>query len=168
MSDVTLLAEVTAFLRQPHGQFIAGEALPGNGPTLAVINPATGKAIAEVTAADVGQADLAMASASQAFDSWRAMPTLQRGTLLLRLADLLASHREELAQLESLCSGKTIGLARMLELDQSVAFLRYFAGWAGKVTGETLDVSLPSMAGEQYTAFTRRQNHQPLYSTHTA
>jgi phenylacetaldehyde dehydrogenase len=45
----------------------------------------------------------------------------------------------------------------MLELDQSVAFLRYFAGWAGKVTGETLDVSLPSMAGEQYTAFTRRQ-----------
>ena len=157
MSDVTLLAEVAAFLRQPHGQFIAGEAVPGNGPTLAVINPATGKAIAEVTAADVGQADLAMASASQAFDGWRAMPTLQRGTLLLRLADLLASHREELAQLESLCSGKTIGLARMLELDQSVAFLRYFAGWAGKVTGETLDVSLPSMAGEQYTAFTRRQ-----------
>ncbi|VEC75909.1 Aldehyde dehydrogenase [Raoultella ornithinolytica] len=157
MSDVTLLAEVAAFLRQPHGQFIAGEALPGNGPTLAVINPATGKAIAGVTSADVGQADRAMASASQAFDSWRAMPTLQRGTLLLRLADLLASHREELAQLESLCSGKTIGLARMLELDQSVAFLRYFAGWAGKVTGETLDVSLPSMAGEQYTAFTRRQ-----------
>lgn len=157
MSDVTLLAEVAAFLRQPHGQFIAGEALPGNGPTLAVINPATGKAIAGVTSADVGQADRAMASASLAFDSWRAMPTLQRGTLLLRLADLLASHREELAQLESLCSGKTIGLARMLELDQSVAFLRYFAGWAGKVTGETLDVSLPSMAGEQYTAFTRRQ-----------
>ncbi|EPA1380226.1 aldehyde dehydrogenase family protein [Raoultella ornithinolytica] len=157
MSDVTLLAEVAAFLRQPHGQFIAGEALPGNGPTLTVINPATGKAIAGVTSADVGQADRAMASASQAFASWRAMPTLQRGTLLLRLADLLASHREELAQLESLCSGKTIGLARMLELDQSVAFLRYFAGWAGKVTGETLDVSLPSMAGEQYTAFTRRQ-----------
>lgn len=139
MSDVTLLAEVAAFLRQPHGQFIAGEALPGNGPTLAVINPATGKAIAGVTSADVGQADRAMASASQAFDSWRAMPTLQRGTLLLRLADLLASHREELAQLESLCSGKTIGLARMLELDQSVAFLRYFAGWAGKVTGSPLD-----------------------------
>ena len=77
--------------------------------------------------------------------------------LLLKLADTLAEHREALAQLESLCSGKTITLARMLELDQSVAFLRYFAGWAGKVTGETLDVSLPSMAGEKYTAFTRRQ-----------
>ncbi len=75
--------------------------------------------------------------------------TLARGALLLKLADALAEHREALAQLESLCSGKTIMLARMLELDQSVAFLRYFAGWAGKVTGETLDVSLPSMSGEK-------------------
>ncbi len=52
--------------------------MPGNGPTLAVINPATGKAIAEVTAADVGQADLAMASASRAFDSARDADTAAR------------------------------------------------------------------------------------------
>ncbi len=91
-----------------------------------------------------------MESARRAFSQWREMPTLARGALLLKLADTLAEHREALAQLESLCSGKTITLARMLELDQSVAFLRYFAGWAGKVTGETLDVSLPSMAGEIY------------------
>ncbi len=157
MSEITLLAEVTAFLRQPHGQFIAGQREAGHGAPFAVINPATGQAIAEVTAAEVDQADRAMESARQAFSQWREMPTLARGTLLLKLADALAEHREALAQLESLCSGKTIMLARMLELDQSVAFLRYFAGWAGKVTGETLDVSLPSMAGEKYTAFTRRQ-----------
>ena len=157
MSEITLLAEVTAFLRQPHGQFIAGQREAGRGAPFAVINPATGQAIAEVTAADSDQADRAMESARQAFSQWREMPTLARGALLLKLADTLAEHREALAQLESLCSGKTITLARMLELDQSVAFLRYFAGWAGKVTGETLDVSLPSMAGEKYTAFTRRQ-----------
>ena len=157
MSEITLLAEVTAFLRQPHGQFIAGEREAGRGAPFAVINPATGRAIAEVTAADSDQADRAVESARQAFNQWREMPTLARGTLLLKLADALAEHREALAQLESLCSGKTITLARMLELDQSVAFLRYFAGWAGKVTGETLNVSLPSMAGEKYTAFTRRQ-----------
>lgn len=157
MSEITLLAEVTAFLRQPHGQFIAGQREAGHGAPFAVVNPATGQAIAEVTAADVDQADRVMESARQAFSQWREMPTLARGTLLLKLADALAEHREALAQLESLCSGKTIMLARMLELDQSVAFLRYFAGWAGKVTGETLDVSLPSMNGEKYTAFTRRQ-----------
>ena len=157
MSEITLLAEVTAFLRQPHGQFIAGQREAGRGAPFAVINPATGRAIAEVTAADSDQADRAMESARQALSQWREMPTLARGALLLKLADTLAEHREALAQLESLCSGKTITLVRMLELDQSVAFLRYFAGWAGKVTGETLDVSLPSMAGEKYTAFTRRQ-----------
>lgn len=86
-----------------------------------------------------------MQSARQAFEVWRKIPTLQRGALLLKLADTLVAHREELAQLESVCSGKTIMLSRGLELDQSVAFLRYFAGWAGKITGETLDVSLPSM-----------------------
>lgn len=132
MSEITLLAEVTAFLRQPHGQFIAGEREAGRGAPFAVINPATGRAIAEVTAADSDQADRAVESARQAFNQWREMPTLARGTLLLKLADALAEHREALAQLESLCSGKTITLARMLELDQSVAFLRYFAGWAGK------------------------------------
>ena len=133
MSEITLLAEVTAFLRQPHGQFIAGHRETGHGAPFAVINPATGEAIAEITAADVGQADRAMESARQAFNQWREMPTLARGALLLKLADTLAEHREELAQLESLCSGKTIMLARMLELDQSVAFLRYFAGWAPPV-----------------------------------
>ncbi|MFP4882724.1 aldehyde dehydrogenase family protein [Klebsiella pneumoniae] len=90
--------------------------------------------MAEVTAADSDQAERAMESARQAFSQWREMPTLARGALLLKLADTLAEHREALAQLESLCSGKTITLARMLELDQIVAFLRYFAGWAGKST----------------------------------
>ncbi|RRE14850.1 hypothetical protein EAO24_20280 [Klebsiella pneumoniae] len=52
MSEITLLAEVTAFLRQPHGQFIAGQREAGRGAPFAVINPATGRAIAEVTAAD--------------------------------------------------------------------------------------------------------------------
>ncbi|ELT8982780.1 aldehyde dehydrogenase family protein [Salmonella enterica] len=156
MSDVTLLAEVTTFLRQRHGQFIAGERQAGNGAKFTVTNPATGKTIAEVVSATPAQAEQAMQSARLAFDVWRKMSTLQRGALLLKLADTLVAHREELAQLESVCSGKTIMLSRGLELDQSVAFLRYFAGWAGKITGETLDVSLPSMGEERYTAFTKR------------
>lgn len=153
MSDVTLLAEVTTFLRQRHGQFIAGERQAGNGTNFSVTNPATGKIIADVVSATPAQAEQAMQSARRAFDVWRKMPTLQRGALLLKLADTLAAHREELAQLESVCSGKTIMLSRGLELDQSVAFLRYFAGWAGKITGETLNVSLPSMGEEIHSVY---------------
>ncbi|TGC34903.1 NAD-dependent phenylacetaldehyde dehydrogenase, partial [Salmonella enterica subsp. enterica serovar Enteritidis] len=51
MSDVTLLAEVTTFLRQRHGQFIAGERQAGNGTNFSVTNPATGKIIADVVSA---------------------------------------------------------------------------------------------------------------------
>ena len=111
MSEITLLAEVTAFLRQPHGQFIAGQREAGRGAPFAVINPATGQAIAEVTAADSDQAERAMESARQAFSQWREMPTLARGALLLKLADTLAEHREALAQLE-----KVIGKQRFGEL----------------------------------------------------
>lgn len=157
MPQIPLLAEVTTFLARPHGSYIEGTAVLGDDAPFHVINPATGEPLATLNSASQAQADAAMQSAQQAFAAWRDMPTLQRGTLLLKLADKLAEKREELAQLETLCSGKTIQLARMLELDQSVAFLRYFAGWAGKINGETLDVSLPSFAGEKYTAFTRRQ-----------
>ncbi|WP_165699604.1 aldehyde dehydrogenase family protein [Chimaeribacter californicus] len=157
MSDVALLQGVRAALAHPQGHYIDGQAVTGNGDAFPVINPATGQTLAEVRAADGAQADAAMEAASAALAGWQAMPTLARGTLLLKLADALAAHREELAQLESLCSGKTLMLARMLEIEQSVAFLRYFAGWAGKISGETLDVSLPSFNGEKYTAFTRRQ-----------
>lgn len=60
MSDVTLLAEVTTFLRQRHGQFIAGERQTGNGANFTVTNPATGKIITEVTSATPAQAEQAM------------------------------------------------------------------------------------------------------------
>ncbi|MDP1260173.1 NAD-dependent phenylacetaldehyde dehydrogenase, partial [Klebsiella quasipneumoniae] len=62
MSEITLLAEVTAFLRPPHGQFIAGEREACRGAPFAVNNPATGSSIAEVTAADSDQSDRAVYS----------------------------------------------------------------------------------------------------------
>ena len=77
MSEITLLAEVTAFLRQPHGQFIAGQREAGRGAPFAVINPATGQAIAEVTAADSDRRS-ALWRAPAAFSQWREMPTLAR------------------------------------------------------------------------------------------
>ncbi|MBK0097454.1 aldehyde dehydrogenase family protein [Erwinia sp. S63] len=157
MSAIPLLPEVKAFLAREHGNYIDNTSVAGSGVIFEVINPATGESVATFNAASQQQAQHALDSAHKAFMTWREMPTLQRGSLLLKLADKLAEKREELAQIETLCSGKTIQLSRLLELDQSVTFLRYFAGWAGKINGETLDVSLPSFAGEKYTAFTRRQ-----------
>jgi phenylacetaldehyde dehydrogenase len=77
--------------------------------------------------------------------------------VLFKLADLLEANREELAQLETLQSGKLINIARAFEVEQAAHFLRYYAGWATKITGQTITPSLPSFAGERYSAFTLRE-----------
>lgn len=159
MSDIALLPEVRSFIQRQHGHYINGQAVLGNGAnSFSVINPATEQVIATVNGATLGQVDAAMQAASAAFQGvWAQTTPMERGQCLNRLADLLEKHNEELAQLETLCSGKTIQLSRVLEIGSSAQFLRYFAGWATKISGETLNVSLPSFHGEQYSAFTRRE-----------
>ena len=159
MTKVSITPAVQQFLQRRHGSFIAGRAVHDeSGAAIEVINPATGEALAAFTGASAAQVEEAVVSARAAFeDSWAQTSPYQRGVLLNRLADLIEQHGEELAQLESLCSGKAINLARGLEVAQSAVFLRYFAGWATKINGETMTPSLPSMAGEQYMAFTRRE-----------
>ncbi|TBU90272.1 aldehyde dehydrogenase family protein [Phytopseudomonas dryadis] len=159
MSDIQLLPQVQAFLQREHGHFIDGayraSACAGRLP---VVNPATGEAIAQVAAADAADIEAAVSAARQAFTgSWAATSPYQRGVILNRLADLIEANGEELAQLETLCSGKSIHLSRLFEVGQSAVFLRYYAGWATKINGETMSPSFPSQAGEQYTAFTRRE-----------
>ncbi|MDR0218541.1 MAG: aldehyde dehydrogenase family protein [Enterobacteriaceae bacterium] len=159
MGEITLLESVTAFLQRAHGHYINGQFTRGQeNQTLPVVNPASGEVIATVNQGSEAEADAAMQAASQAFHgSWAQISPIERGNCLNRLADLLQKQGEELAQLESLCSGKTIQLSRMLEIGASADYLRYFAGWSSKISGETLNVSLPSFQGEQYTAFTRRE-----------
>lgn len=158
MTQVKQLAAVSAFLQREHGHFINGLSQPGGGALRPVIDPATGKEIARVHDGCAEDVSAAMAAAQNAFrGSWADMTALARGKLLLKLADIMELHREELAQIETLCSGKTIALSRGLEVDQAVSFLRYFAGWAGKIYGETTEISLPSFNGEKYRGYTLRE-----------
>jgi phenylacetaldehyde dehydrogenase len=159
MSIVSLLPEVRAFLSREHGHFIDGKMVHGTGSSrLPVVNPASGQEIASIAEATADDVDAAVASAVRAFrGAWSRTTPVEREHIILRLADLLQTHREELAQIETSQSGKIIQLSRGFEVDQAVVFLRYYAGWATKIAGETLSPSLPSRAGEQYTAFTRRE-----------
>jgi phenylacetaldehyde dehydrogenase len=125
--------------------------------TLDVINPATGKVIAQVADADPADIDAAVESANRGFRHWSQVAPATRGNLLLKLADLLEQNREELAQIETCQSGKIIQISRAFEVDQAAHFLRYYAGWATKIGGKTITPSLPSFAGERYTAFTLRE-----------
>lgn len=158
MSLVSLLPEVRQFLERKHGFYIDGRHQPPNGKErIDVTNPANGQVITSIAEADAEDVERCVRSSRKAFEgSWANTSPDERGAFLLRLADLFIKHREELAQLESLQSGKLIQMSRGFEVDMAIRFLRYYAGWATKITGETIQPSLPSMNGERYTAFTRR------------
>ncbi|MBV4504167.1 aldehyde dehydrogenase family protein [Pseudomonas sp. BW13M1] len=158
MSDIALLPSVSAFLARDHGLYIHGAAVASQSSArITVHNPANGETIAEVAEANLADVERAVESSRQGFASWSRTSPAARAAVLFRLADLLEANREELAQLETLQSGKLIGIARAFEVEQAAHFLRYYAGWATKITGQTITPSLPSFAGERYSAFTLRE-----------
>lgn len=163
MSDANLipvLPAVTAFLGREHGLFIDGRTVPAqSGDRQAVYGPATGEVIAHVADGDAGDVDRAVQSAHAAFRSgaWTGLRPAERERILLRFADVVEAHAEELAQLETLNQGKSINLSRMIEVGASIEYMRYMAGWATKIEGQTLDVSIPVPPGTRYTAYTRRE-----------
>ncbi|NYT71989.1 aldehyde dehydrogenase family protein [Halomonas sp. QX-2] len=159
MSDIQLLPQVRNFLQRDLAHFIDGQYRFGTNKTgIPIVNPADGETITHIAAADMNDISTAVESSRNAFKgSWANISPYRRGVLLNRLADLIEANGEELAQLETLCSGKSIHLSRMFEVGQSAIFLRYYAGWATKINGETMTPSFPSIGGEQYTALTRRE-----------
>ncbi|AOZ08770.1 phenylacetaldehyde dehydrogenase StyD [Cupriavidus malaysiensis] len=129
-----------------------------SGETFAVFDPASGSEIARVPAGAQADIDAAVAAARRAFEgaAWRDTLPAQRERLLLKLADLVEQHGEELARLETLNNGKLLAHSQGMEVPGAVQWLRYMAGWATKIEGSTLEVSVPFPPGTRYSAMTRR------------
>lgn len=128
------------------------------GQSLPVFDPATGAQIASVPRGGAEDIDAAVRAARTALDGeWSRLLPAQRQRLLLRIADLIEENGEELAQLETLNNGKSVMLSRLLEVGTSAEYFRYMAGWATKIEGSTLDVSIPVPPGARYQAFTRKE-----------
>ncbi|MDN8613251.1 aldehyde dehydrogenase family protein [Variovorax ginsengisoli] len=118
------------------GRFVDAE----SGETLATLNPHDNSTIAEVSLAGKADVDRAVAAAKRAFPAWSRMAAADRGRILLRLADLIEAHGEELARLESLDTGHPIRDSRKLDVPRTAACFRYFGGMADKFQGETIPV----------------------------
>jgi phenylacetaldehyde dehydrogenase len=150
------LQHATGFLSRRLGMLIDGEQVQAaSGKTFAVYNPATGGVIANVPEADRADVDLAVAAARRAFDGgvWAKVGPSGRGKMLWKLADLIERDLEELAELESIDNGKPYAVARVADLPLAVDMFRYMAGWATKITGTTLPLSLPG----EYLSYTVRE-----------
>lgn len=153
----TVLPEVIDFLKDPK-MLIGGQSVAGEDGSFEVFNPATGAVLAHVPSGSDADVDRAVVAAGAAMDgAWGQMPGAERTRLMLKLADLMEENGEELAQLETLENGKSIMLSRLVEVLSSAEYLRYMAGWATKITGQTLDVSIAVPPGTKYTAFTRKE-----------
>jgi acyl-CoA reductase-like NAD-dependent aldehyde dehydrogenase len=112
-----------------------------SGRTMDVVNPATEEVIGSVAAADRADVDAAVQAARAALDGpWGKMSARDRGRLLSRLADRVMEKADDLARLETLHNGKPIFESRQVEMPAAAECLEYYAGWADKVTGETIPV----------------------------
>ncbi|MFQ5890445.1 MAG: aldehyde dehydrogenase family protein, partial [Gemmatimonadota bacterium] len=110
-----------------------------------VINPATEETIAEVEEAGEAEVDAAVRSAAEAFNDpgWREMSPHRRAELLWKLSDLIEANAEALAAVETRNNGKPTFESAKVDLPSVVENFRYYAGWADKLTGETIPVSGP-------------------------
>jgi phenylacetaldehyde dehydrogenase len=152
-----IAAKVTDFLKAPK-MMIGGASTDGEAGSFEVFNPADGTLLAEVPEASAADVDRAVAAARAAMNGpWGDTPGAARTALMLKLADLIEVNGEELAQLETLENGKSIMMSRLIEVLSSAEYIRYMAGWATKIRGETLDVSIAIPPGTRYTAFTRKE-----------
>jgi 1-pyrroline dehydrogenase len=137
---------------QAYKNFVGGEWVDAvDGETMEVLNPATGDVIAEVPRGTQADVDRAVAAANEALPDWLEKTPKDRMELLLKLADLMDEHAEELARLESLNVGKPMSIARD-EMPFSADNLRFFAGAARNLEGKSAAEYV-----EGYTSIIRRE-----------
>jgi aldehyde dehydrogenase (NAD+) len=109
----------------------------------ATINPATGEVLTQITEASSAYVDRAVEAARRAVEdrngAWRKLSASERGCLIWKLSDLLEKNVDEFAELETLDNGKPIFESRYVDMPMVVDVLRYYAGWATKIHGETVN-----------------------------
>lgn len=144
------------FMNRPKQLFINGEFVNSKvGGTFESEDPSSGKTIANVQAAESADVDAAVAAARASFEGeWGAMLPLQRSDLLINLANLIYENLDEIAEIESLDTGKPAHIAKALDIPFAAEVYKYYAGWATKFEGRTFNLSLNP---EQFHTFTRKE-----------
>src|ERR1700719_2142425 len=148
------------FVSQTRKMLINGKWVEAaSGKTFDTYNPATGEVLARVAEGDREDIDRAVKAARNAFETgrWSQLTASERGRAIWKLADLLEENLEEFAELESLDNGKPLKVARAADVPLAVDLFRYMAGWATKIEGNTIPISVPYAPGAKFLAYTLRE-----------
>src|SRR6266542_3319871 len=159
-AEIHISPRVVAWLKKPKRNLIGGKWSPAaSGKLLDVFNPADASVIARVPDSDKEDINRAVSAARRAFESgpWRGLTPSERGKLIWKIGDLILESADELAELESLDNGKPRAVARVADVPLAADLFHYMAGWATKIEGNTIPISVPYAPGAQFQAFTLRE-----------
>src|SRR5215831_12826934 len=138
--DFVAQPPAAAFLAKPLQLLIDGRRVAStSGRTFKSFNPATEQVIATIAEGNEADVDLAVAAARRAFEGrWRTMRAAERGHILLKWAELLKQHADEIVEIESLDAGKPVAAVLRQDLPAAIDTLTYYAGWADKISGDVI------------------------------
>jgi phenylacetaldehyde dehydrogenase len=160
ISTTQIDPRVLSFIEKPRKMLINSKWVDAvSGKTFPTYDPSTGEVLAQVAEGDRADIDLAVKAARKAFDNgpWRKMTPSERGRLIWKLGDLIDQHLEEFAFLESLDNGKPLTVARAADVPLAAELFRYMAGWATKLEGNTIPLSVPYTPNAKYLSYTLRE-----------
>jgi phenylacetaldehyde dehydrogenase len=132
--------EAKAALSRKPALFINNEWVSSShDATIAVEDPSTGKEVCRIVDASDKDVDRAVAAARAAFDDgrWSGLSPMNRERIMHRLADLIEAHADEFAEIEAIDNGKPKGMAAAVDIPGAISQIRFMAGWASKVAGDT-------------------------------
>src|ERR1700678_789718 len=156
---ITVDKGVQEFTATPRKLFINGEWTDAaSGKTFETPDPATGETLALIAEGEAEDINRAVRAARGAFDGeWSRLTPSDRGRIIWRIGDLILEHTDELAQLESLDNGKPFAVAQAADVPLAADLFHYMAGWATKLEGNTIDISVPYMPGANFHSYTLRE-----------
>ncbi|MCP2621925.1 aldehyde dehydrogenase family protein [Mycolicibacterium smegmatis] len=148
------------FTSRPRQMFVDGQWVEAaSGRRFDTVDPATEQVITSVPRSGPEDVERAVAAARRAFEEgrWPAMTPAERQRMLWRIADGISARADQFAELETLDNGKSVAVAKAVDVTWAAEIFYYYAGWATKIEGRTVPVSVPWAPGSSFHAFTLRE-----------
>jgi acyl-CoA reductase-like NAD-dependent aldehyde dehydrogenase len=148
------------FISAPRQMYIDGQWVDAmSGRRFDTVDPATEQVITTVPHSGAEDVERAVAAARRAFEDgpWPAMTPAERQKVLWRIAEGVSARADQFAQLESIDNGKSVAVAKAVDVTWAAEIFYYYAGWATKIEGRTIPVSVPWAPGGRFHAFTLRE-----------
>lgn len=149
-----------AFLKKSHKHLINGQWVDSaSNKKFSCYDPATGEKIADIASGDQEDIQRAVQAAKNAFENsaWRNLTPSERGKMIWRVGELILKYQDELAELESIDNGKPMSVAKAADVALAADLFHYMAGWATKIEGQTIPISVPYAGAQRFFAYTVKE-----------